>query len=61
MHISGRWVNEYLKAFFHSSGKPHNNLNGSRYSFLFGATTSGKPVDEHKALGELFFKICSPG
>lgn len=35
---------------FHSRDKPQNSLNGSRYSFFFGGTTSGKPVNENTAM-----------
>ena len=35
---------------FHSRDKPQNSLGGSRYSFLFGGTTAGKPVNEHTAM-----------
>ena len=41
--------------FFHSRDKPdvrqaRNILGGSRFSFFFGGTTSGKPVNERTAL-----------
>ena len=39
-----------FKALFHSRDKPQNSLNGSRYSFFFGPTTSGKTVNEHTAM-----------
>ena len=39
-----------LKSFFHSRNKPQNSTNGSWYSFFFGPTTSGKPVNEHTAM-----------
>ena len=39
-----------LKHLFHSRDKPKNSLNGSRYSFLFGGTSSGKPVNETTAM-----------
>jgi phage portal protein BeeE len=39
-----------LKTLFHSRNKPQNSLNGSRYSFFFGPTTSGKTVNEHTAM-----------
>jgi HK97 family phage portal protein len=35
---------------FHSRDKPTDSLNGSRYSFFFGGTTSGKPVNEMTAM-----------
>lgn len=35
---------------FRSRDKPTNSLNGSRYSFLFGTTSAGKPVNEHTAM-----------
>ena len=31
-------------------GRPQNALGGSRYSFFFGNTTSGKPVTERTAM-----------
>ena len=37
-------------AIFHSRDKPKNSLNGSRYSFFFGGTTAGKPVNENTAM-----------
>ena len=37
-------------SIFHSRDKPKNSLNGSRYSFLFGGTSSGKPVNETTAM-----------
>ncbi len=39
-----------LKSLFHSRDKPQNILPGSQYSFFFGSTTSGKPVDENTAM-----------
>jgi HK97 family phage portal protein len=35
---------------FRSRDKPQNSLNSNRYSFLFGGTTSGKPVNENTAM-----------
>ena len=35
---------------FHSRDKPRDSLNGSRYSFFFGSTTSGKPVNENTSM-----------
>lgn len=35
---------------FHSRDKPTDYIDGSRYSFFFGGTTSGKPVNEHTAM-----------
>jgi phage portal protein BeeE len=37
-------------SLFHPRDKPQNSLNGSRYSFFFGGTTSGKPVNENTAM-----------
>ena len=37
-------------SIFHSRDKPKNFLNGSRYSFFFGGTSSGKPVNETTAM-----------
>ena len=37
-------------SLFHSRDKPQNSLNGSRYSFFFGGTTAGKPVNENTAM-----------
>ena len=39
-----------LRALFHSRDKPKDSLNGSRYSFFFGGTSSGKPVNETTAM-----------
>jgi HK97 family phage portal protein len=39
-----------LKSIFHSRDKPQDSLSGSRYSFYFGGTTSGKPVNEMTAM-----------
>ncbi|HBL84702.1 MAG: phage portal protein [Clostridiales bacterium GWF2_38_85] len=39
-----------LSGIFHFRDKPKNALNGCRYSFLFGSTNSGKPVNEHTAM-----------
>ena len=39
-----------LKSLFRSRDKPQNSLNGSRYSFFFGGTTAGKPVNENTAM-----------
>jgi len=39
-----------LTSLFHSRDKPRNSLNGSRYSFFFGGTTAGKPVNENTAM-----------
>ena len=39
-----------FKSIFHSRDKPTDSLDGSRYSFFFGGTTSGKPVNEHTAM-----------
>lgn len=35
---------------FKARDKPQNRTAGSNYSFLFGGTTSGKPVNEHTAM-----------
>ena len=39
-----------LRAIFHSRDKPKDSLNGSRYSFFFGGTSSGKLVNETTAM-----------
>ena len=39
-----------LRAIFHSRDKPKDSLNGGRYSFFFGGTSSGKPVNETTAM-----------
>lgn len=39
-----------LRAIFHSRDKPKDSLNGRRYSFFFGGTSSGKPVNETTAM-----------
>ena len=38
-----------FSGLFRSRGKPKNRV-GSSYSFFFGGTTSGKPVNEHTAM-----------
>ena len=35
---------------FKARDKPQNRTTGSNYSFFFGGTTSGKPVNEHTAM-----------
>jgi len=39
-----------FQGIFKARDKPQNSLGGSRYSFLFGGTTAGKPVNEHTAM-----------
>ncbi|AOV98924.1 phage portal protein [Dehalococcoides mccartyi] len=39
-----------FQGIFKARDKPNNSLGGSRYSFLFGGTTAGKPVNEHTAM-----------
>lgn len=39
-----------FKGLFHSRDKPQDRTAGSSYSFFFGGTTSGKPVNEHNAM-----------
>ncbi len=39
-----------LKNIFKARDKPQNRTPGSGYSFFFGSTTSGKPVNEHTAM-----------
>lgn len=39
-----------LSGLFHSRDKPRDSMNGSRYSFFFGGTTAGKPVNEQTAM-----------
>jgi HK97 family phage portal protein len=39
-----------LQGIFKARDKPKNSLSGSRYSFFFGGTTAGKPVNEHTAM-----------
>ena len=39
-----------LQGIFKARDKPKDSLNGSRYSFFFGGTTAGKPVNEHTAM-----------
>jgi len=39
-----------FEGLFRSRDKPKNTLNGSRYNFFFGNTTSGKPVNENSAM-----------
>ena len=39
-----------LRAIFHSRDKPKDFFSGSRYSFFFGGTSSGKPVNETTAM-----------
>lgn len=50
--------------FFHSRDKPddprraQDTLGGSRFSFFFGSSTSGKPVNERTAMQ--MTAVCSP-
>ncbi len=39
-----------LQGMFKARDKPKDSLSGSRYSFFFGGTTAGKPVNEHTAM-----------
>lgn len=39
-----------LKNIFKARDKPQNRTPGSSYSFFFGGTSSGKPVNEHTAM-----------
>lgn len=39
-----------LQGIFKARDKPKNALGGSRYSFFFGNTSAGKPVNEHTAM-----------
>jgi HK97 family phage portal protein len=39
-----------FQGIFKARDKPQNSLVGSRYSFLFGSTSAGKPVNEHTAM-----------
>lgn len=39
-----------LKNLFKARDKPQNRTPGSSYSFFFGGTTSGKPINEHTAM-----------
>ena len=39
-----------LQGIFKARDKPKDSLGGSRYSFFFGGTTAGKPVNEHTAM-----------
>lgn len=39
-----------LQGIFKARDKPKDSLSGSRYSFFFGGTTAGKPVNEHTAM-----------
>ncbi len=39
-----------LQGIFKARDKPKDALGGSRYSFFFGGTTAGKPVNEHTAM-----------
>ena len=39
-----------IKSIFHSRDKPKDSLNGSRFSFFFGGSSSGKPVNETTAM-----------
>lgn len=39
-----------FSALFRSRDKPQDTLNGSHYSFFFGNTSAGKPVNEHSAM-----------
>jgi HK97 family phage portal protein len=39
-----------FRSLFKARDKPKNRTPGSSYSFFFGGTTSGKPVNEHTAM-----------
>ena len=39
-----------LQGIFKARDKPKNALGGNRYSFFFGNTSAGKPVNEHTAM-----------
>ena len=39
-----------LKNIFKARDKPENRTPGSSYSFFFGGSSSGKPVNEHTAM-----------
>jgi len=39
-----------FRGIFKARDKPKDSLSGSRYSFFFGGTTAGKPVNEHTAM-----------
>jgi HK97 family phage portal protein len=39
-----------FQGIFKARDKPKDTLGGSRYSFFFGSTSSGKPVNEHTAM-----------
>ena len=39
-----------LQGIFKARDKPKNALGGSHYSFFFGNTSAGKPVNEHTAM-----------
>lgn len=41
---------ELFSNIFKAKDKPKNRTTGSNYSFFFGGTTSGKPVNEHTAM-----------
>ena len=48
--MEGAIFNEFFSGLFRSRDKPQNRTAGSSYSFFFGNTTSGKPVNERTAL-----------
>ena len=39
-----------LQGIFKARDKPQDSMGSSRYSFFFGGTTAGKPVNEHTAM-----------
>ena len=39
-----------LQGIFKARDKPKNTLSGSYYSFFFGSTSAGKPVNEQTAM-----------
>jgi len=47
-----------LQSIFHSRDKPKNYLSSSFYSFFFGGTSSGKPINNKtpRALTRRFIK-----
>ena len=39
-----------LQGLFKAPDKPKGSLGVSRYSYFFGSTSAGKPVNEHTAM-----------
>jgi len=50
-----------LQGIFKARDKPQDALGGSRYSFFFGSTSAGKPVNEQTAMQMTAVYSCVEG